>query len=86
MPTGDKGKVKWPASDYRGNFVSHDVERRQPVNNNLFGGLFTIRGDKRKHNGEHFTTTINSCFPDKYQRRIHVDDSTKVSKIILSKI
>jgi len=71
IPQGDKGKVCWPQSDYKSNFIRKSLTRRKKIINDTMFGPNTIKGDLRSHGcSEMFNTSSRREFPVRHEHQI----------------
>jgi len=65
IPQGDREKENWPQSDYQNNFHSKELSlQSKTVNNPVFSGGPTIKGDDRSHKcNDMFNTTSRVMHP-----------------------
>ena len=76
---GDRDKIGWEESAYKSSFVPFGASLKPMKHSGAFKGPKTIQGDARLHESSLYRTTNNDFYGNKYQRKVDVDESIRVS-------
>ena len=80
---GDRDKIGWEESAYKSSFVPFGPSLKPIKHSGAFKGPPTIQGDARLHESSLYGTTNNHFYRNKYQRKVDVDESIRVSGVSL---
>ena len=76
---GDREKIGWQQSAYKSSYVPFGPMLKPIKHRRVFEGPPTIQGDVKVHSNSLYATTTRDFYGNKYQEKVTVDDSVRVS-------